>query len=117
MKNSTSEGNAQEDVKKIEKKIASEQMKISKISDLYVDGNITKQEYEARIQKSKKSIEELTAMKDRANIALLDQEESQRRLESFKKVIGKSLSKPLEEYSDDVFLSMVEKVLVGRKDE
>lgn len=117
VKNSTSEGNAQEDVKKIEKKIASEQMKISKISDLYVDGNITKQEYEARIQKSKKSIEELTAMKDRANIALLDQEESQRRLESFKKVIGKSLSKPLEEYSDDVFLSMVEKVLVGRKDE
>lgn len=108
---------ARTNAKRLDSQISTIQKKINKSTDLLLEGSLTQENYDEKNKAWKKELADLQGKRDATKIEEMNLDETESRLNEFKDILSRNRGKPLNEFSDAVYLSVVEKVIIGKKDE
>lgn len=103
------------EMKSVNKKIARLKERKSSLVDMRLDGNIDEETYQTKIAEVNEKLDELFSKKQSLNDRKKDQQDINKRLTDFQKVI--SSNEVLKGFDRHVFESVVDKVIVGEKSE
>lgn len=102
-------------VKQIEKDISSLESRKSKLTDLLIDGTISKENYDEKLLEFERKLNKFKAQKNELESSVNQQKNISKRLIEIRKTLESE--DPLDEFDRAVFESIVEKVIVGGYDE
>ena len=102
-------------VDNIKKGIESLEVRKNKVIDLMVDGTLSKEQYQTRIDDIEKKIEEYRKELNEISLVTEKQNTLKDKLEIIKEIISNKLT--IDEFDEDVFEALIKKVVVGGLDD
>ena len=107
------DNDTEKEMKSINKKIARLKERKSSLVDMRLDGGIDEETYQTKVAEANEKLDVLFSKKQSLNGRRKDQQDIDKRLNEFQKVI--SNNKVLGEFDRYVFESVVDRVIVGEK--
>lgn len=103
------------DLVKLKKEIASLEKKASRLVDMRINDKIDENSYEEKYEELSEKISELKQKKLELELKIDDENSTERRIKTFRKVLNTDA--PLEAFDRSIFDSLVDKVILGEIDE
>lgn len=106
---------ADKELKNLDKKIARQKERKNSLIDMRLDDKVDEETYQVKVEEINKKVDELLLQKQSLKDQLEKQQDIDKRLTEFQKVISKN--EVLHEFDRHVFESVIDRVIVGEKDE
>lgn len=115
MEESLKDNSSEKQLNKVEKSISSLEVKNKKLIDNLLDGTIDKSTYTEKKVEMDTELNELYEQRQALQASTLDDKQVRQRLEGFKRALESN--ETLTEFDKSVFESIVDRVIIGSKDE
>ena len=115
MEESLQDNSSEKQLNKVEKSISSLEVKNKKLLDNLLDGTIDKSTYTEKKVELDTELNELYEQRQALQASTLDDKQVRQRLEGFKRALESN--ETLTEFDKSVFESIVDRVIIGSKDE
>lgn len=109
------DNDTEKELQSVNKKIARLKERKSSLVDMRLDGGIDEETYQGKIAEADEKLDRLLSKKQSLNDRKKDQQDINKRLNEFQKVI--SSNEALREFDRHVFESVIDRVIVGEKAE